>query len=82
MRAKTLFGEKFVDIVPGQQEGSTNLADFYSTKGELLDRCNKDEQPDHTLARSLDDRRRYTAEHPGHAQALKRRNPIAADAIA
>jgi phospholipid/cholesterol/gamma-HCH transport system substrate-binding protein len=45
VRAKTLFGEKFVDIVPGAGEST---GPFYSKKGELLDRCNKDEQPSKT----------------------------------
>src|SRR3954469_25585556 len=41
VRAKTLFGEKFIDIAPGDKEASKDPADFYSTQGELLDRCDK-----------------------------------------
>jgi phospholipid/cholesterol/gamma-HCH transport system substrate-binding protein len=45
VRAKTLFGEKFVDILPGKGEAS---GPFYSKKGELLDRCDKNAQPEHS----------------------------------
>jgi phospholipid/cholesterol/gamma-HCH transport system substrate-binding protein len=45
VRAKTLFGEKFVDIEPGSGEA---IGPFYSKKGELLDRCDKSAQPEHT----------------------------------
>lgn len=45
VRAKTLFGEKFVDIVPGAGEAS---GPFYSTSGALLDKCDKDAQPEHS----------------------------------
>jgi phospholipid/cholesterol/gamma-HCH transport system substrate-binding protein len=51
VRAKTLFGEKFVDIEPGANEASTDPKAFYSTSGELLDRCNKDEQPDRSCTK-------------------------------
>jgi len=51
VRAKTLFGEKFIDIEPGAKEASTDPNDFYSTKGELLDRCDKDQQPDHSCTK-------------------------------
>ncbi|MEY2423952.1 MAG: phospholipid/cholesterol/gamma-HCH transport system substrate-binding protein [Acidimicrobiaceae bacterium] len=45
VRAKTLFGEKFVDIAPGSGEAS---GPFYSKNGELLDKCDKNAQPEHT----------------------------------
>jgi phospholipid/cholesterol/gamma-HCH transport system substrate-binding protein len=45
VRAKTLFGEKFVDIAPGSGEAS---GPYYSTKGELLDKCDKNAQPEHS----------------------------------
>jgi phospholipid/cholesterol/gamma-HCH transport system substrate-binding protein len=45
VRAKTLFGEKFVDIEPGSGEAT---GPFYSKKGELLERCDKSAQPDHS----------------------------------
>src|SRR4051812_22766652 len=45
VRAKTLFGEKFIDIAPGDKEGSKNPDDFYSTDGGSLDRCDKSKQP-------------------------------------
>jgi len=43
VRAKTLFGEKFVDIVPGIGEAD---GPFYSKRGELLDKCDKEAQPE------------------------------------
>ncbi|MEY2451719.1 MAG: phospholipid/cholesterol/gamma-HCH transport system substrate-binding protein [Acidimicrobiaceae bacterium] len=45
IRAKTLFGEKFVDIAPGTGEAS---GPFYPRTGALLDRCDKSAQPEHT----------------------------------
>jgi phospholipid/cholesterol/gamma-HCH transport system substrate-binding protein len=48
VRAKTLFGEKFIDITPGDKEASTNPDDFYSTHGEQLDRCDKSKQPNNS----------------------------------
>jgi phospholipid/cholesterol/gamma-HCH transport system substrate-binding protein len=45
VRAKTLFGEKFVDILPGSGEAA---GPFYSKKGELLDKCDKNAQPEHS----------------------------------
>src|SRR5436853_1656498 len=41
VRAKTLFGEKFVDIDPGDAETS---GPFYGHKGDLLDKCDKNKQ--------------------------------------
>jgi phospholipid/cholesterol/gamma-HCH transport system substrate-binding protein len=45
VRAKTLFGEKFVDILPGSGEAT---GPFYSKKGELLDKCDKSAQPENS----------------------------------
>jgi phospholipid/cholesterol/gamma-HCH transport system substrate-binding protein len=42
VRAKTLFGEKFVDVDPGAGETS---GPFYGHDGELLDKCDKSKQP-------------------------------------
>lgn len=47
VRAKTLFGEKFIDVAPGDGEGK---GPYYSTKGELLDKCDKSQQPEHSCA--------------------------------
>lgn len=38
IRPKTLFGEKFVDLVPGALEGSTSSGDLYAA-GDTIDRC-------------------------------------------
>ena len=43
IRAKTLFGEKFVDIAPGSGEAA---GPFYPKNGALLDRCDKSAQPE------------------------------------
>jgi phospholipid/cholesterol/gamma-HCH transport system substrate-binding protein len=45
IRAKTLFGEKFVDIAPGAGEAT---GPYYGTDGELLDKCDKQAQPTQT----------------------------------
>lgn len=45
IRAKTLFGEKFVDIAPGSGEAT---GPFYPKNGALLDRCDKSAQPEQT----------------------------------
>jgi phospholipid/cholesterol/gamma-HCH transport system substrate-binding protein len=45
VRAKTLFGEKFVDLAPGAGEAS---GPFYSHKGETLDKCDTANQPEHS----------------------------------
>jgi phospholipid/cholesterol/gamma-HCH transport system substrate-binding protein len=45
VRAKTLFGEKFVDILPGRGEAT---GPFYAKKGAVLDRCDKSAQPEHS----------------------------------
>lgn len=42
IRAKTLFGEKFVDVAPGSGEAA---GPYYSKDGELLDKCDKQNQP-------------------------------------
>ena len=47
VRPKTLFGEKFVDIAPGDGEGK---GPYYSTSGELLDKCDTSQQPQHSCA--------------------------------
>ncbi|MEY2403199.1 MAG: phospholipid/cholesterol/gamma-HCH transport system substrate-binding protein, partial [Acidimicrobiaceae bacterium] len=47
IRPKTLFGEKFVDIAPGDGEIS---GPYYTKHGDLLDKCNKDAQPEHSCA--------------------------------
>ena len=47
VRPKTLFGEKFIDIAPGDGEAN---GPYYSKKGDLLDRCDKNAQPDHSCA--------------------------------
>ena len=36
VRPKTLFGEKFVDVIPGANETSTNPADFYAHSGTVM----------------------------------------------
>ena len=45
IRPKTLFGEKFVDISPGKLESSTRASDFYAD-GDVIDRCDKHQNPD------------------------------------
>ena len=47
VRPKTLFGEKFVDIAPGDGEGK---GPYYSTSGEMLDKCDKTAQPQQSCA--------------------------------
>jgi phospholipid/cholesterol/gamma-HCH transport system substrate-binding protein len=47
VRPKTLFGEKFVDIAPGSGEGT---GPYYSTSGDLLDKCDTSQQPQHSCA--------------------------------
>ena len=47
VRPKTLFGEKFVDVALGDGEGK---GPYYSTSGELLDKCDKSQQPEHSCA--------------------------------
>ena len=47
VRPKTLFGEKFVDVALGDGEGK---GPYYSKSGELLDKCDKSKQPEHSCA--------------------------------
>jgi phospholipid/cholesterol/gamma-HCH transport system substrate-binding protein len=47
VRPKTLFGEKFVDIAPGDGEGK---GPYYSTNGDLIDKCDKSQQPQQSCA--------------------------------
>jgi phospholipid/cholesterol/gamma-HCH transport system substrate-binding protein len=47
VRPKTLFGEKFVDVALGAGEGK---GPYYSKSGELLDKCDKSQQPEHSCA--------------------------------
>src|SRR4029079_2192575 len=47
VRPQTLFGEKFVDIETGSGEGA---GPYYSTNGDLLDKCDKSQQPQQSCA--------------------------------
>ncbi|HEV3227672.1 MAG TPA: MlaD family protein [Acidimicrobiales bacterium] len=46
VRAKTLFGEKFVDVAPGDGEGRGP----YYKDGDLVDKCDKSKVPEKTCA--------------------------------
>jgi len=45
VRAKTLFGEKYVDIDPGSGE---TTGPYYARDGEMLDRCDVSKQANHS----------------------------------
>lgn len=47
VRPKTLFGEKFVDVALGDGEAK---GPYYGHDDELMDKCDKSQQPDHSCA--------------------------------